>query len=369
LVKDYYLYRWSAYLNYQLDCIANGTAPDWGKFGADMLRWEQAWSLNTTMYPTTASGAPPLATAQAMAAKYVGNTAANGYAAHPGMDSVELPPHPPRWAQVPNSAGMGATGDDCPFVAHGASGSLAACEASCDSTPNCNTVNWSPATPGDCVFRACADPSNPALFPAPGYTVFSNPAAAPQWVQVPGSTNKAAMGDDCPWVAKGPSTLAGCQAGCDAVSGCNAFNWNAGDCEWRSCVDPLHPVLSDYPGWTVYGNANAGKMPVITRAWHTDVAALAFLCDATPGCEGFNSNGKLTSNATTLQPAPGITFYVKGGAPPAVAEGAATVLEGGAEGAEVQAAKPAKKKLPPPPKSAAKRAAELRKRAATMARR
>lgn len=303
------------------------------------------------MYPTTASGAAPLATAQAMAAKYVGNTAANGYAAHPGMDSIELPPHPPRWAAVPNSEGMGAQGDDCPFLDHGATSSLAACEASCDGTPNCNTVNWAPAGP-DCVFRACVDPANPALSPAPGYSVFGNPAAAPQWVQVPGSVGKAAVGADCPWIAKGPSTLPGCQAGCDAVSGCNAFNWNAGDCEWRSCVDPMHPTLTDYPGWVVYGNQNAAKGAVIAHAWHTDVAALAFLCDAAPGCVGFNSRGKLVSNATALAPAPGVTMFVKNGAPQPF------VVDGRAQAGE-QAQKPAegKKPLPPPPKSPARRAA------------
>ena len=360
MVKDYYLYRWDAYLEYQLACIANGTAPDWGKFGADMLRWEQAWSLNATLYPTAANGVPPLATAQAMAAKYAGNAAASGFTAHAGMDSVEGPPVPPRWAPVPGSAGMAATGDDCPFLAHGPTLSLAACEAGCDGAEGCNAVNWSPSTP-DCVYRACLSPASPALFPAPGYSVFGNAAAAPQWAAVPGSANKAAVGADCPWLAKGPATLEGCEAGCGVTNGCNAFNWNAGDCEWRSCVDPMHPQLTDFPGWEVYGNAAARAPIVIANAWHTDVAALAFLCDATPACMGFNSKGKLTSNATLLAPAPGVTVYVKNAAPEPTVVGAAAAA-GEAGGDAPAAVLPAKRKpLPPPPKTLAKRAAERRK--------
>jgi hypothetical protein len=102
--------------------------------------------------------------------------------------------------------------------------------------------------------------STPSLF-------FSLPPAAraphavldidEQWAAVPGSANKAAVGADCPWLAKGPATLEGCEAGCGVTNGCNAFNWNAGDCEWRSCVDPMHPQLTDFPGWEVYGNAAA----------------------------------------------------------------------------------------------------------------
>lgn len=361
-MNSYYLYRWNASLTYQLDCIANGTAPDWGAFGADMLRWEQAWSLDSAMFPTTASGVPPLATAKAMASKYAGNAAANGFTAHVGMDTVEAPPAPPRWAPVPGSAGMGAVGDDCPFLAHGPTGSLAACEAGCVATEGCNAVNWSPSTP-DCVYRACLDPVHPSLSPAPGYSVFGNAAAAPAWAMVPGSTDKAAVGADCPWIAKGPNTLEGCEAGCGVTSGCNAFNYNGGDCEWRACTDPMHPQLTPNPGWAVYGNAKARRPVVIAHAWHTDVAALAFLCETTPGCMGFNSNGKLTSNATALAPAPGVTAFVKNGAPqPAVVEAPAAAGEVGGVREEAPPAK--KKPLPSPPPSLKARAAERRKRAA-----
>jgi hypothetical protein len=180
------------------------------------------------------------------------------------------------------------------------------------------------------------------------------------------AANKAAVGADCPWLAKGPATLEGCEAGCGVTNGCNAFNWNAGagDCEWRSCVDPRHPQLTDFPGWEVYGNAAARAPIVIANAWHTDVAALAFLCDATPGCMGFNTKGKLTSNATLLAPAPGVTVFVKNAAPvPTVVGAAAAAGRAGEAGGEAPAAVlPAKRKpLPPPPKTPAKRAAERRK--------
>jgi hypothetical protein len=315
-VNSYYLYRWNASLTYQLDCIANGTAPDWSAFGASMLRWEQAWTLDGAMFPTTASGVPPLATAKAMASKYAGNAAASGFTAHEGMDIVGAPPAPPRWAPVPGSAGMAAVGGDCPFLSSGPTGSLAACEAGCAAAAGCNAVNWGPSKP-ECVYRACLDPAHPSLSPAPGFSVFGNAAAAPAWAMVNGSLGHVAVGADCPLIARGPkTTLEGCEAGCGVTSGCNALNYRAGDCEWRACADPAHPQLTPSPGWAVYGNAKAPRPIAIAHAWHTDVAALAFLCEATPGCMGFNSNGMLASNATSLAPAPGVTAFVKSGAPP-----------------------------------------------------
>jgi hypothetical protein len=115
----------------------------------------------------------------------------------------------------------------------------------------------------------------------------------------------------------------------------------------------MHPTLTDYPGWVVYGNENAAKGAVIAHAWHTDVAVLAFLCDAAPGCVGFNSRGKLVSNATALAPAPGVTMFVKNGAPQP------SVVDRRAQAGQQKAQMPAegKKPLPPPPKSPARRAA------------
>jgi hexosaminidase len=66
---------------------------------------------------------------------------------------------------------MAATGPDCPFLTRGPNSNLSACEAGCDADGSCNVVNWNPTIP-DCVFRACTDPTNPALSPYPGYSVY-----------------------------------------------------------------------------------------------------------------------------------------------------------------------------------------------------
>jgi hypothetical protein len=346
LVKDYYLFRWDSYLTLQLACIANGTVPDWDAWNKAMLSWEQAWSANATMYPTEANGVPPLDTAGAMVGKYAGNAAANGFTAHVGMDSVDSSAGAPQWVAVNSSKDMGATGPDCPVVDHGPTGSVAACEAGCDETESCNVVNWSPSVP-DCVYRACVDPRNPSLQPNPGYSVFANVAAGPLWKEVPGSTNMAAIGADCPWLAKGPGdSIVACEAACGTTPGCNAFNWNSGDCEMRNCANPMNPGLTPYAGWSVYGNAAASKPIVIGHMWHTDVGVLAFFCETTPGCAGFNSNGKLTSNATVLAPAPGVAVYVKNGAPQPI------VLEREARTAPPKSTPvPTPRPLPTPPPS------------------
>ena len=59
-VADYYGARWASYFNTLIAGVANGTAPDWPAWDAAELLFEQAWSVNTTMYPTTPSGVAPL---------------------------------------------------------------------------------------------------------------------------------------------------------------------------------------------------------------------------------------------------------------------------------------------------------------------
>ena len=70
------------------------------------------------------------------------------------------------------SDGYAAVDADCPFLAHGDGSSLAACEHSCASDSTCNCINWNPAI-GDCVLRACVNPTSPELEPTPGYSAFA----------------------------------------------------------------------------------------------------------------------------------------------------------------------------------------------------
>ena len=66
-----------------------------------------------------------------------------------------------------------AVGADCPFLDHGAGGSLAACQASCEAEAACNAINVDAAI-SDCVLRACADPRNVSTQrPYPGYSVYT----------------------------------------------------------------------------------------------------------------------------------------------------------------------------------------------------
>ena len=230
-MSDYYLPRWISYTDYLLQCHQNHTAPDWNTWGQQLLVWEQAWSFNTTMFPTVPSGIAPLANLEAVVQKYLSAPVSSQYVAHVGYDSEEFVPQP-------------------------------------------------------------------------------------DWQLINGSQNHAAVSDDCPWVSKGDgSSVAACQASCEKYGGCNAFNFNSHgqDCEFRHCVDPLHPQLSSgFTGYIVYGNGNAADPQVIVpNAWHTDLSVLAFLCDLTPACQGFNSHGKLTTNATRLVPAAAVTFYSK----------------------------------------------------------
>ena len=126
--------------------------------------------------------------------------------------------------------------------------------------------------------------------------------------------NKVAVGPDCPWLSKGDgSSVASCESSCATVSRCNAFNLNlgTGDCELRACIDPTHPGLTDYTvGWAVWGNA-AAPGTTLFNAWHTDTSALAYLCELTPACLGFNSVGDLISNVNSTSSAQGTTLWVR----------------------------------------------------------
>ena len=178
LVSSYYLPRWQRYTAFQLACFANATNCDVGAYDAALLAWEQAWSLDTATFPTAPSGAPPLANALAMLAKYAPPPPPAAFTAHVGYDTLEAPPVPPVWAPVPASAGSAAVGADCPWLQRGDGSSVGACEASCDAAAGAgsNAVNYN-AGISDCELRACADPAHIDLVPGfPGWAVYANTA-------------------------------------------------------------------------------------------------------------------------------------------------------------------------------------------------
>lgn len=284
LVSSYYLTRWTSLVEVTLSALALGTAPDLDAWGREILAWEQRWSVDPTMFPTTPSGTPPLSSTGAMLAKYGSkDPVGEGYTVSVGFDTVERPPGPPIWGKVPGSDNMVAVGADCPWVVKGDGTSIATCEASCDANDSCNAVN---------------------------------------------------------------------------------FNPSINDCELRQCSNPSNPGLSGEDGWSVYSNTAQGKAQVITHAWHTDVAVLTYLCDLTPACQGFTSAGKLTTNATVVVAAPGVTTYAKkssGGGVGGVAQVVRTAKNtprGGEDkggGGKVGGRGKGKNGLPLPPLSLAKR--------------
>jgi len=145
-----------------------------------------------------------------------------------------------------------------------------------------------------------------------GYDAGDRPAP-PAWVQLPGSLNHAAVGKDCPFLAHGDgSSLAACEAACAGTPSCNVINFapSQPDCVLRHCVNPLSPQLSPAPGYRVYVNG-ASPGSLVATAWVTDPPALAYLCDLTPACRGFTSQGLLSGNSSVLTPAQGVTYYTK----------------------------------------------------------
>ena len=307
LVSSYYLARWQSHTAYTLGCWANATACDWDTWFRDMLQWEQAWSYNTTMYPTTPSGLVPLDNAQSMLERYASAGAlAAGYSAHVGYDTTERPLPPPAWGQVPGSTDRAAVGADCPWLKKGNGASLAACEADCNAAASsgCNAVNFNAGTQ-DC--ELCV-------------RLRSNPCAG----------GLVCSRSTCP---PPPSlTLSPCR---------------------RVCQNPANIQLSGgFPGWGVWANAAPGGSQVITESWHRNPEVLAYLCSLTPACQGFTSEGKLTTNATVLHASAGVTSWVK-----AAVRSVAVASAPGPGGAQEKApqAQGSSRPLPSPPASLAKR--------------
>jgi len=146
-------------------------------------------------------------------------------------------------------------------------------------------------------------------------TAIGTPPKSKVFVQV-SPLNYVAVSSDCPYLAHGnASTLENCQQSCLAYSGCTNINYSptsfSGDCVFRQCTDPLHPVLSPDTDYTVYGlNETSGS--TISNSWHRDLGVLATLCNTDPlGCLGFNSNGDLYNNVQNQINSPGNTLYIR----------------------------------------------------------
>ena len=162
-MSDYYGGRWAILFDAMLASAEFGTPLDTDAVSAAIGVFQTAWGLKTEERPpAVASGAAPLALAQALLAKYAKVADAGAWTELPDTD-VALPPRGTVFVHV-GVPGQAAVGSDCPFTFHGDGSSLAACEASCLAVDasRCNAVNYSPSTP-DCVARVCADPLHPQL--------------------------------------------------------------------------------------------------------------------------------------------------------------------------------------------------------------
>jgi alpha-N-acetylglucosaminidase len=71
MFSGYFLPRWREFFGRLDRSLATGVPFDRKPFAADMCRWEQQWSRDTTSFPTEPHG-DPLATAQRLAEKYRG---------------------------------------------------------------------------------------------------------------------------------------------------------------------------------------------------------------------------------------------------------------------------------------------------------
>jgi hexosaminidase len=89
--------------------------------------------------------------------------------------------------------------------------------------------------------------------------VFESHASNSSWVSLSGN-DTAAVGPDCAFLTRGPSdNLTVCEAACAADGSCNVVNYSptVPDCVMRACADPMHPQLSPYPGYSVFGTVKA----------------------------------------------------------------------------------------------------------------
>ena len=125
-----------------------------------------------------------------------------------------------------------------------------------NSTRNPNKTT-KPTTPGSfgpkLSSSSLSEVTMTSIWPAP---VSNSNTNSGTWSQI-GGQNVGATGVDCPYTQHGPgNTLEVCQRACNSAGAqvCTDINYNSaiGDCVFRRCSDPLHPVLSPADGYVVW---------------------------------------------------------------------------------------------------------------------
>merc|ERR1712070_859926 len=172
---------------------------------------------------------------------------------------------------------------DCIMIASRHTSDLEGCSKVCDSTTNCNAVNWAESRHGSCITRACQGDAK--LHPSgvePPYLAYYTTAKsfeaenlANSEVKVeemlsttgvdgwegPVDTVHVYSDSDCIMIAsRHTSDLEGCFKVCDSTTNCNAVNWaesRHGSCITRACQGDakLHPSGVEPPYLAYYTTA------------------------------------------------------------------------------------------------------------------
>ena len=186
LVGTYYAPRWALFEAALVAATALGGPGYFNEtsFLLDLLDFSLGWTSDTvTVYPTLPpAGADVFAAAAAFLDRYAPAAAAPGNALaaferHDGFALAPPAPGPPppngSAAWVLLGRNEAAVGDDCPFLSEPAGvATVAACEAACDASPDCNVINFDGAAPY-CVLRRCSDPLHAQLSPLTGYDCYA----------------------------------------------------------------------------------------------------------------------------------------------------------------------------------------------------
>jgi alpha-N-acetylglucosaminidase len=142
------------------------------------------------------------------------------------------------------------------------------------------------------------------------------PPVVGNWVFL--GANKAAVGEDCPFVLQDNTlgSLGACQGACAEDARCNFVNYDAGEdwCVFRSCRSPLQAALSPNQGYSAYAYNSTGKRPsgpVAVRALLRAPGAMAAVCGADPLCVGFDSSGLMVEGNWSTQFSLGGTAYLR----------------------------------------------------------
>jgi hypothetical protein len=173
LVEGFYRGRYDVLLGAMVQAAATQTPLNYTAVSDGTFAFELSWGLqnNTNVPSNQASGADPVALAQATLAKYA-TFDPRKWRALPNTDVTRpAPPKPAQFVQV-SPANFAATGADCPFLSeHDQLNTLALCEQGCANDGQCTDINFNPSGPY-CVFRQCQDPLHPTLQSLDGWTVY-----------------------------------------------------------------------------------------------------------------------------------------------------------------------------------------------------